>query len=144
MKRYASQNETRDVSRTFVAVLPTAPRVFGYYTLSNSLISTDVLPAIRAKKLARNPPVPTALIGRLAVGRNAQGQRLGEFLLLDALARTERLSEQTGVHAVVVDAIDEQARAFYLKYGFEVLLDDPPHLFITLKVVRQLGLNMKN
>ena len=141
IKKYAGQNEARDVSRTFVAVLSDTSRVFGYYCLSNSQITNDALPIKDGKGLSRNQPVPTALIGRLAVDRNSQGKKLGEFLLLDALARTERLSKEMGVVAVVVDALDEQAKAFYLKYGFEELLDDPLHLFITLKVVRKLGLN---
>lgn len=141
LKRYAGQNETRDVSRTFVAVRPGNPRVLGYYCLSSYQIQFNDVPPGRAKKLPRAQPVPAVLIGRLAVHTEAQGQGLGAILLLDAFARTLRTAEQIGTHAIVVDAIDEQAHGFYLKYGFEELLDDRLHLFITLKVVRQLGLS---
>jgi GNAT superfamily N-acetyltransferase len=139
IKRYAGQNETRDVARTYVAVRPNDSRVFGYYCLSTCHINYGVLPKSRAKKLSPRLPVPMALIGKLAVDRGIQGQGLGTVLLLDALVRTLHLADQIGIHAVVVDAIDEQARGFYLKYGFETLLDDPLHLFIAMKVVRQLN-----
>ena len=141
LTRYAGQNTTRDIGRTYVAVHPDEPRVFGYYSLSTGQVVPAIMPAPRAKKLPKNQPVPTALIGRLAVDRSIQGQGLGVVLLLDALARIQRLADELGIHAIVVDAIDDQAGTFYRKHGFEAFLDDPLHLFITLKVVRQLGLN---
>jgi GNAT superfamily N-acetyltransferase len=141
LKRYAGQNETRDISRTYVAVRPGETRVFGYYSLSSCQIRFEVVPAARAKKLPRSQAVPAALIGRLAVDQSIQGQGLGAVLLADALRRALRVAVQMGVHAVVVDAIDEDARGFYLKHGFEPLLDDPLHLFIPMKVVRQLALD---
>jgi len=141
VKRYAGQGDAGDVARTYVAVRPDGPRVFGYYCLSTCHVSYDVVPPGRSKKLPRNQAVPTALVGRLAVDRGTHGRGLGAVLLLDALGRTQRLADQIGIHAVVVDAIDEEARGFYLKFGFEPFLDDPLHLFIPLKAVRQLGLD---
>lgn len=140
VRLYAGQNETRDVARTYVAVRPGATRVHGYYCLSTGHVSPDSVPADRAKKLPPNQAVPVALIGKLAVDRTAHRRGLGAVLLVDALARTQRLAHEIGIHAVVVDAIDDEARGFYLKFGFEPLLDDPLHLFITLKVVRKLKL----
>jgi GNAT superfamily N-acetyltransferase len=140
IRQYASQNEKRDLSRTYVAVRPGSFRVFGYYSLASCQIRYTDLPARRAKKLPRSQAIPAALIGRLAVDQAIQGQGLGAILLSDALGRTVRLAEQIATHAIVVDAIDEQARGFYLKHGFEELLDDPLHLFIPMNIVRQLGI----
>jgi GNAT superfamily N-acetyltransferase len=72
------------------------------------------------------------LLARLAVDKSAQGLRLGETLLLDALQRSLDLSQRLGIHAVEVDAIDETAAAFYAKYGFSPLIDDPPHLYVPI------------
>jgi GNAT superfamily N-acetyltransferase len=140
LQQLASQHAKRDFSRTYVGVLPPAPRVLGYYTLSAGSFDLSVLPEPQRRKLPRHP-VPVAHLGRLAVDQTVQGQGLGAFLLLDALARCERLAEHIGLHAVEVQAIDEAARGFYLKYGFEPLLDDAHHLYLPLKVIRKLELN---
>ena len=80
------------------------------------------------------------LIGRLAVDRTIQGQGLGGLLLIDGLRRTEFIAKQVGVRAVEVDAIDEAARRFYVKFGFTSLRDNPRHLFLSLAAVRGLEL----
>jgi GNAT superfamily N-acetyltransferase len=140
LKRLAGQNEERDISRTFVVVRPGESRVFGYYSLSSYSIRYEDVPPKRAKNLPRSQPIPTALLGRLAVDKSVQGQRLGTLLLMDAFRQTLRLTSGIAIHAIVVHAIDEEARGFYLKRSFEPLLDDPLHLYITMKVVRQLDL----
>jgi ribosomal protein S18 acetylase RimI-like enzyme len=75
-------------------------------------------------------------LARLAVDRSAQGQGLGEALLLDALARCLEISEELGSFAIEVDAIDESAKAFYRKYGFVALQDSDLHLFLPFGTVR--------
>jgi GNAT superfamily N-acetyltransferase len=84
--------------------------------------------------------VPVVLLGRLAVDRTVQGRGLGSFLLIDALRRAQHSSEQVGIRAVEVDALDDAARRFYLKFGFVSLADDLNHLFLAMHVVRKLGL----
>ena len=59
-------------------------------------------------------------------------------MLLDALERSLSLSATLGVHAVEVDALDDAAAAFYWKYGFKPLLDDPLHLYLPLATVEQV------
>ena len=76
-----------------------------------------MLPTAEAKGLPRLD-VPVVLIGKLAVDRSVQGQGLGALLLVDALRRSLQISEQVGIGAVEVDAIDDAARNFYLKFGF--------------------------
>jgi predicted N-acetyltransferase YhbS len=80
--------------------------VAGYYTLASGSIAFQNLPTVTARKLLRHP-VPSVILARLAVDCAAQGQGLGETLLIDAFRRTLDLSETLGVHAIEVDAIDE-------------------------------------
>ena len=94
---------------------------------------------IPEKRLPRYP-IPVVHLGRLAVDMRYQGKGLGEFLLMDALRRTQLVSEQIGVYAVEVRAIDEAARQFYLKYGFTELKDDKLHLYLPISVIRKLSL----
>jgi ribosomal protein S18 acetylase RimI-like enzyme len=74
----------------------------------------------------------------LAVDQSAQGKRLGEGLLLDALQRAIDLSAGLGVHAVEVDASDDAAAAFYRKYGFTPLLDNPLHLYLPVATIENV------
>ena len=122
---------------TFVAAPLAGVKVLGYYTLAASAVAFDQLPADAARKLPKHP-LPVVLLARLAVDRSAQGQRLGEGLLLDALQRALGVSAGLGVHAVEVDAIDDAAIAFYRKYGFTPLLDDAHHLYLPIATVEVL------
>jgi GNAT superfamily N-acetyltransferase len=115
--------------------------VLGYYALSAGAFDLSALPEGKRRKLPRHP-VPVSHLGRLAVDQGAKGQGLGASLLMDALARCERLADDLGIHAVEVWAIDDSARHFYLKYGFEPLTDDPNHLYLTMKTIRKLALNL--
>ena len=140
LKDRASQFDRRDLSRTFVATRPELVAVHGYYAISTHRVGYEVLPTAEAKGLPRLA-VPVLLIGKLAVDRRAQGQGLGALLLVDALRRALQISEQVGIRAVEVDAIDDTARKFYLKFGFRSLLDDPRHLFLTISEIRKLKLD---
>lgn len=140
LKDRASQFDSRDLSRTFVATRPELVAVLGYYAISTHRVVYEVLPTAEAKGLPRLA-VPVLLIGKLAVDRRAQGQGLGALLLVDALRRALQISEQVGIRAVEVDAIDDAARKFYMKFGFRSLLDDPRHLFLTISEIRKLKLD---
>ena len=140
LKDRASQFDRRDLSRTFVATRPELVAVLGYYAISTHRVVYEVLPTAEAKGLPRLA-VPVLLIGKLAVDRRVQGQGLGALLLVDALRRALQISEQVGIRAVEVDAIDDTARKFYLKFGFRSLLDDPRHLFLTISEIRKLKLD---
>lgn len=134
-----SQWERRGLCRTYVAVETAASRVLGYYTLSSHHVEFKAL----APDLARGLPridVPVVLLGRLAVDQSTRGQGLGRFLLLNALSRIADLAERLGVQAVEVDPIDEDARAFYSKYGFVSLRDDRLHMYMSIKAIAKLKL----
>lgn len=140
LKNRAGQFDRRDLSRTFVAARPDDTVVLGYYALSTHRVLYEDLPAAQAKGLPRLD-VPVVLLGRLAVDQSCQGQGLGALLLVDALRRAMHISEQVGIRAVEVDAIDEPARQCYLKFGFRSLLDDPQHLMMPMHEIRKLKLD---
>ena len=139
LKDRAGQFDRRDLSRTFVATRPAEVLVIGYYAISTHRVIYDVLPAGESKGLPRLD-VPVVLLGRLAVDQSVQGQGLGALLLVDALRRSLQIADQVGIRAVEVDALDESARNFYLKFGFRSLLDDPRHLFLPMHEIRKLKL----
>lgn len=135
LQKYSGQHERKGIGRTYVAIRDGEMRVLGYYTISSSAVAFDVVP----ENLPRHP-VPVALMGRLAVDNDARGQRLGETLLIHALRSAFRAARIVGVYAVVVDAIDESAKSFYLKYGFKELTDDHLHLYLPMKAIEKLDL----
>lgn len=140
LQRYASQNEKAGVSQHFVAVSKAGDsKVLGYYALSAGSVSFEVVPDELKKRLPRYP-IPVAHMGRLAVDQSMQGKGLGIDMLIDALARIARVSDEVGIHAVEVVAINPAAKQFYLKYGFTELNDDPYRLYMSMKTVRKLGL----
>jgi GNAT superfamily N-acetyltransferase len=129
-----SQYEKRNLGRTYVAIREGDQRVLGYYTLASGAIDAESLPVKQAKKLPRHA-VPVVLLARLAVDRSVHGRGLGGFLLRDALTRSLDLSEKLGIHAVVVDALDAEAKAFYERFGFLPLTDDEMRLFLPLSTI---------
>lgn len=136
LRMRASQYEKRRLGRTYVALFPGATRVAGYYTLAAGAVAIANIPPETAKRLPKHP-VPVILLGRLAVDLKAAGQGLGRSLLRDALRRSLGLSEQLGVLAVEVLAIDAEARQFYTKYGFVPLVDNDLHLFLPLRTIEE-------
>lgn len=102
--------------------------VLGYYTLSMAGVPLERVPSNLRSKMPRYPSVPAIRLGRLAVSIEARGRGLGEFLLMDAMHRA--LQNEVAWAAFIVDAKDETARAFYLRYGFLAFTDDPNHLFL--------------
>ncbi len=130
-----SQYEKRNLGRTYVAVPGDDQRVLGYYTLASGEIKAGSLPAHQAKKLPRHH-VPVVLLARLAVDQSVHGRGLSGILLRHALTRSLDLGEQIGIHAVVVDALDAEARTFYERFGFVALTDDEMRLFLPLSTIR--------
>lgn len=139
LQHRASQDVRRKISQVFVALGEAATEVAGYYTLSAASFAKAELPAARARRLPRYP-VPAALLGRLAVASSHQGRGLGEYLLLDAARRVVRASETIAVHAIVVDAKNDRAIAFYERYGFIRFPSFPRRLFLPIQTVEQLAL----
>ena len=135
LKKYARQNSEKGFGRTFVAVLPGETEVLGYCTLSSGSVSFEVVP----EKLPRYP-IPTAHLGRLAAELKMRGQGLGELLLIDALERVVLVAAEVGIYAVELYALNENAKKFYLKYGFVPLKDDEKHLYLPIETLKKSGL----
>jgi GNAT superfamily N-acetyltransferase len=138
-ERHALSNHERGIGKTFVlAGQEEEPRVLGFYTLGFTTITAAELPKGMQQRLPRYP-IPCALVGRLGVDRRAQGQKWGLRLLLDGLRRLVLAGEQVGGFAVVVDAKDEKAQAFYERFGFMVLdpaAPFPRRMLINMQRVR--------
>jgi GNAT superfamily N-acetyltransferase len=132
-----SQYEKRRLGKTFVAVSEGEKRVIGYYTLAAGAVTFEHLPTEASRKLPKHP-ISVILLARLAVHQSAQGKRLGEGLLLDTLQRSLDLSGNLRAHAVEVDALDDSAVAFYVKYGFAPLLDNLKHLYLPLATIEKM------
>jgi len=139
LAQLARQKADRDLGVTFVLVPERGSReVLGYYTLVAGTVGGGALPE---KGLMRQRTVPVIRLARLAVDRRRQGQGFGESLLFHALHRAQLVAEMVGAYAVVVDALNDRASSFYVRYGFQPLLDDPLHLYMTLNSVRALSLD---
>lgn len=133
--QYASQGQRRGTSRTFVAV-GDAGNVVGYYTLVAGIVKRASATAAVAAGTSAHFPIPVCLLARLAVDRRAQARGLGSRLLLDALARALAASNEVGMRAVVVNAIDEDAARFYRQFDFEPVDADGLTLMVPLAAVR--------
>lgn len=131
LARQAGQDVRRRVSACYVAVEVGSGKVAGYYTLSADGVLLSDLPAGFAKRLPRYPSVPVARVGRLAVDQAFHGQGLGGALLADASVRAIR--SEVVVFAMVVDAKDDAAMAFYRHHGFEGFGGKDRQLIVSLK-----------
>jgi GNAT superfamily N-acetyltransferase len=131
----AGQDARKKMAAPFVLALPDGA-LAGYYTLSSTALRLGELPDKTIKKLPRYPLVPATLLGRLAVDRRHQGKSYGRFLLADALHRAVR--SEIASFAVIVDAKDDGARAFYVREGFLPFPDQPMKLFRPMADIEQL------
>lgn len=132
LRRRARKNQASGASRCFVLVEDEA--VIGYYCLSAGAIGHASAP----KAMRRNmpDPLPVLLLGRMAVDRRFQQQGLGRALLRDAMLRALHIADQTGVFAVLVHALSEEAKRFYLAQGFVASPLQPMTLVMTLATIR--------
>ncbi len=136
LNQYLRERSTQDIRRRvascFVA-LTYDRQIAGYYTLASASLRLDELPASTVKKLPRYPTVPAVRMGRLAIDQAYAGRGLGAALLADALQRSARA--EIAAFALIVDAKDETAAAFYRHHGFLALPDGPLRLFFPLTTV---------
>jgi GNAT superfamily N-acetyltransferase len=132
LKRRAGANQASGASRTFV--LCQAESVVGYYALSSGSVSVEAAPG----RFRRNmpSPIPIVVLGRLAVDQRWQGRGIGRALFRDAAQRVVQAAEVIGVRGILVHAISEQARSFYLALGFDPSPLQPMTLMVTLADVR--------
>ena len=129
LKRRALGNQISGASRTFVVTAPER-EVMGYYALAAGGVAHQE--ATRAIRKQMPDPIPVMVLGRLAVDARAQGMKLGAALLQDALQRCVVVSQNTGVRAMLVHALNERARQFYEYHGFKASLAHPMTLMLRI------------
>lgn len=138
LQHQAKQDEKRSIAVTYLLVEENTDFVAGYYTLSSTSIQTGTLPEDIAQKLPRYPVQPAILLGRLAIDTRFQGKNLGTALLGNALKRSYTSSREVGAFAVLVQALDDNAERFYLKFGFQKLPDQDRQLLLTMSTIAKL------
>lgn len=132
LKKRALKNQMIGASRTFV-IDDNNQVVVGYYALATGSVERVAAQGNFARGMPE--PIPVIVLARLAIDQRYQGQRLGGFLLKDAMQRALNVSNQVGVRGVLVHAISEEAKRFYLRYGFVESPFEPMTLMISMKTL---------
>ena len=130
LKRRALLNQANGASRTFVAVNENHT-VMGYYALAAGAVHHQ--DATRSIRQNMPDPLPVMILARLAVDLRTQGMQLGAGLLRDAVERSLAVAQNAGVRALLVHALHERAKQFYLYFGFQASPVHPLTLMLHLK-----------
>jgi GNAT superfamily N-acetyltransferase len=132
LRALAVQHRAKGIATTFVLVDSDQPvTILGYYSLSAATLTFESLMEADRKSLPTYP-IPAVRIGRLAASAAHRGRGLGELLLQNAIKRTLLARHTLGVYAVVVEAKDASAVAFYRKYGFRLCDAQTRQLYLPL------------
>jgi len=138
IKKIASQDLKRKAATVFVLINSSTGDVMGYYTLSSfSLELAEIEPTV-AKKLPRYPLLPATMLGRLAVDKSYKRKGFGQLMLIDAMKKCYKASEQIASVALLVDAINEQAVSFYQKFGFISFQSSRERLYLPIKTIEKI------
>jgi GNAT superfamily N-acetyltransferase len=129
LKKRALTNQNSGATRTFITCID--KRVMGYYALASGAISTQSVSGNFRRNMP--DPIPVVILARLAIDSSCQGKGLGRILFRDAALRIMRAADTIGIRGIVVHAISEQAKNFYLALGFDVSPLEPMTLIISLK-----------
>jgi GNAT superfamily N-acetyltransferase len=130
LKKRARANQASGASRTYV-VAEDGGRVIGYYCLSSGAIAAVDAPGSVRRNMP--DPIPMAILGRLAIDQNFQGQGIGTALLRDAVLRAGQAASIMGIRGILVHALGEKAKAFYESLGFKSSPNAPLTLILSLK-----------
>ena len=128
LRRRARANQAAGASRTFV--LCEGDRVIAYYALASGAVTAAASPGRFRRNMPE--PIPVAVLGRLAIDRGRQGRGIGRALFRDAALRVLNAAEVLGIRGILVNALSDEARAFWLAVGFEPSPLDPMTLMVTL------------
>ena len=133
LKRRALANQASGAARTFVVC--EADKVISYYALASGSVTVAGAPG----RFRRNmpDPIPVVVLARLAVDRAYHGRGLGRALVRDAARRVVHAADAIGIRGIVVHAISDDAKAFYLALGFDPSPIEPMTLMITLADIRK-------
>ena len=132
LRRRARANQASGASRTYVVCEGT--RVAAHYALASGAIAQAAVPGGFRRNMP--DPIPVVVLARLAVDRNYQGRGLGQALFRDAARRVAHAADTIGVRGMVVHAISEEARKFYIALGFDPCPGEEMTLVVTLRDIR--------
>lgn len=132
LHKYAAQQSAKGISSVFVLVDSAHPHnILGFYTLSAAQIGVEQLSDSERKKLPHYP-VPCFRMGRLACNLKTQGSGLGATLIGLAVDRCLKAKVHVSAYALLVDAKNDKAKAFYQHFGFTACVDSPLTLYLPL------------
>ncbi|HEV3039938.1 MAG TPA: GNAT family N-acetyltransferase [Candidatus Angelobacter sp.] len=132
LRRRARPNQVSGASRTYVVCEDRA--VIGYYALASGVVTVADAPG-RFRRNMPNP-IPVAVLARLAVDQSWHGRGIGRALFRDAANRVMRAADAIGIRGIVVHAISEEAKSFYLALGFDPSPREPMTLMVPLSDIR--------
>jgi GNAT superfamily N-acetyltransferase len=135
LAEHAPSADAAGSARTYVVIDEQQGRIVGYYALTVASLERDEATGRASRGMPRHP-IPAMLLARLAVDESAQGEGVGAMLLADAMQRTLVVAEETGIRLLLVHAVNEDAKSFYLHYGFEPSPSDPMNLQLLIKDIR--------
>ena len=132
LRRYATQDRRRNISQVYVLVDSDKPdQVLGYYTLSAAQVDSEEIANDERRRLPRYP-IPCFRMGRLAIANDSQKSGLGKIILGCAVDRCLQARYEVAAYALIVDALDESAKAYYVHFGFIPFADKPFSLYLPL------------
>lgn len=134
LQRKARINQISGASRTYV--ICRGDQVVGFYAVAAGSVSHDLLP----RKLKQNmpDPIPVIVLGRLAIDLTEQGNGLGRALLRDAVLRVSAAAHEVGIAAILVHALNDRAKAFYIGSGFAETAVEPMTLIARISDIKAL------
>jgi len=132
LRRRALANRASGASRTYV--IADGGRVIGYYALASGAIAQTHVTGRFRRDMPE--PIPVVILARLAVDRSQQGRGLGRALFRDAARRVLNAADTIGIRGIVVHAISDEARRFYVALGFDPCPRDSMTLVVTLADIR--------
>lgn len=130
LKQRGLKNQALGAARTFVVCIADTKQVAGFYSLATG--SVNHVEATGSLRRNMPDPIPVIILARLAVDASFRGQGLGADLLHDAVLRCYRVAENIGVRAIMVHALTEEAKSFYLHHGFKASQTQERTLFLKL------------
>ena len=138
IQQFASQDIKRNINRVFVASTVKKPeQIVGFFSLSANSLEPSTLPKKLMRRLPKYP-LPVTLLGRLAVRDDFQGKGVGKILLADAMRRVYFASQTIAVYALIVEALNDDAKYYYEKFGFVPLPSKPLYLFLPLQTIKEI------
>jgi len=136
LSRFAFKNDQNNISKTFVLV-DNDDSVHGYYSICAASIEFEELPDGVTAKLPKYP-IPAARLARLAIADLIRGKGMGAKLLIDALQKLHHASSEMGIKFIIVDALDDEAKEFYIHFGFSSLPNNELTLILPIETIEKL------